>query len=158
MSGGANKAFLANPVGWMRQNLLILDIQTGGTDTSGANRGYILKYDQGALVTCNIDRDASRTAQVTGGGTRQVFRAKEATGAAHRYAHRFQAYYLPFFSNQFRTMRLDPTQFPPGADFFFTDTVNGCSFAAGPGQNPKVGYFNRRWAASIPGLRSTRRR
>jgi hypothetical protein len=151
MSGGANKDFLANPVGWMRNNLLIIDIQTGGMDTSAANRGYILKYDQGALVTCNIDRDASRTAQVTGGGTRQVYRVKEATGTAHKYSHRFQAYYLPFFSNAFRTMRLDPALFPPGADFFFTDTVNGCSFAGGPGQNPKVGHFNRTVGGVDPG-------
>jgi hypothetical protein len=60
MSDGANKAFLANPVGWMRQNLLILDIQTGGTDTSRANRGYILKYDQGALVTCKKESKVPR--------------------------------------------------------------------------------------------------
>ncbi len=138
-----HKDFLANPVGWMRNNQLIIDIQTGGMDTRGADRGHILRYDQGAPLTRNIDRDPSRTAQMTGGGSRQVCRVKETTGMAHKYAHRFQAYYLPFFSNAFRTMRLDRTLFPPGADSFFTDTVNGCSFATRPGQNPKVGHFNR---------------
>lgn len=148
MSDHANKNFLAQPATWLRNNLLIVDIQTNiqGTRTgTGASevRGSVETYTTGAIVTVNIVADPARYARRTGGGQVPAFRVKEATGAASKYSHRFQAYYLPFRSNAIRTMRLDPATFPPGANFFFTDTVNGCSFAAGPGANPKVGHFNR---------------
>jgi hypothetical protein len=154
MSGGANKAFVSNPVNWMRNNVLLIDIQTNTSvpsATGGPVAKSVVKYPQGAVVSVNIDKDASLTAKVAGGGSRPVFRVKEATGAAGSYSHRFNAYYLPFFSNDFRVMTLDPAQFPPGADFFFTDTVNGCSFAAGSGATPKVGHFNRTVDARDPG-------
>lgn len=149
MSGGANKAFLANTLNWMRNNVLIVDIQSGATGAGDA--GYVLKYKQGAVVTVDIDRDASLNARRTGGGTVPVYRVREAAGTANMFSNRFNAYYLPFFANDFRTMTLDPNQFPPGAVYFFTDTVNGCSFAAGPGQNPKVGHFNRTVGGLDPG-------
>ena len=148
MSGGANKAFLANPVSWMRTNLLIVALQettsAPTTDTkikSGLKAAP--KYRDGVLVSCDITVHPTDTATAAGGGSRKAYIVTGATGVAHKHSHRFNAYYLPFFNNDFRTMRLDPTQFPPGADMFFTDSVNGCSFAAGPGANPKVGHFNR---------------
>jgi len=143
MSGGANKSFLADTVNWLRNNVLLIDVQgmTGAT----------MNYAQGALVTCNIKPDKSKSAKVTGGRTRLVYRVEEATGTANKYSHRFAAYYLPFRSNDLRTMRLDPVTFPPGANFFFTDTVNGCSFAGGPGATPKVGHFNRTQDPRDPG-------
>jgi hypothetical protein len=153
MTAGANDAFLANSVNWMRNNLLLVDIQSSSSvaNPTGGLAQSVLKYQQGAVVTVNITTDASLTARVTGGRTRPVFRVKEATGQASTHSHRFSAYYLPFFSNDFRVMDLDPAQFPPGADYFFTDTVNGCSFAAGPGASPKVGHFNRTQDPRDPG-------
>jgi len=145
MSGGANKSFLANPVNWMRNNVLLIDIQSMIHGVAGQ------KYDQGALVTCNIEKDASRIARRAGGGTIPVYRIKEATGRASLFSHRFSAYYLPFRSNAVRSMVLDPATFPPGADYFFTDTVNGCSFAAGPGQHPKTSHINRTLGGVDPG-------
>jgi len=148
MSGGANKAFLANPVSWMRTNLLIVALQETTnipTDDARIASGLkaVPKYRDGQLVTCDITVHPTDTAVSHGGGGCKAYIVTTATGAAHNYSHRFNAYFLPFFGNDFRTMRLDPTQFPPGADIFFTDSVNGCSFVAGPGANPKVGHFNR---------------
>jgi hypothetical protein len=148
VSGGANKAFLADPVSWMRTNLLIVALQetmSAPTDDAKIATGLKAapKYRDGDVVSCDITVHPTDTAVAHGGGGRKAYIVKAASGVAHKHSHRFNAYYLPFFNNDFRTMRLDSTQFPPGADVFFTDSVNGCSFAAGPGANPKVGHFNR---------------
>lgn len=148
MSGGANKSFLANPVTWMRNNLLIVALQETSnvaTDDAKIKSGLkaVPKYRDGALVTCDISRHPTDTATIAGGGAKLCYIVKTATGAPSTFSHRFRAYYLPFFNNDYRVMQLDPATFPPGADIFFTDSVNGCSFAAGPGANPKVGHFNR---------------
>jgi|GEM_PF-5548755 len=148
MSGGANKSFLANPVTWLNSNLLIVAIQeqlnTPTADLARYPTGLMAapRYRDGALVSCDISRHPTDTA-TDGRATRLTYVVKGATGTPSTHSHRFNAYYLPFFNNDFRCMRLDPTQFPPGADIFFTDSVNGCSFAAGPGATPKVGHFNR---------------
>ncbi len=47
------------------------------------------------------------------------------------------AYYLPWQPNSTRTMQLGDK-----ADFFITDTMNGCSFGFGPGGNPRVAHVN----------------
>lgn len=147
MSGGANKSFLANPATWMRNNLLIVALQetsnVASDDPNSTVAKAVPKYRDGALVMCDISRHPTDTATAAGGGSKLCYIVKTATGAPSSHAHRFNAYYLPFFNNDYRVMRLDPTTFPPGADIFFTDSVNGCSFAAGPGANPKVGHFNR---------------
>lgn len=148
MSGGANKAFLADPVSWMRDNLLIVAVQATieqATDDPRIKSGLKAapKYRDGCLVTCDIAKHPNDTAVTTTGVQRLAYTVKTATGAPSSYSHRFNAYYLPFFNNDFRCMLLDPTTFPPGADVFFTDSVNGCSFVAGPGARPKVGHFNR---------------
>lgn len=149
MSGGANKSFLADPVAWLQSNLLIVAIQeqqnTPTTDLAKYPTGLVAapKYRDGALVSCDISRHPTDTAVTATGAARLAYVVTGATGAANTFSHRFNAYYLPFFNNDFRCMRLDPTTFPPGADIFFTDSVNGCSFVAGPGASPKVGHFNR---------------
>ena len=47
------------------------------------------------------------------------------------------AYYLPWQPNSTRTMLLGDK-----ADFFITDTMNGCTFAFGPGGKPRVAHVN----------------
>lgn len=145
MSGGANKAFLADPETWMRSNLLLVAIQELveiADPTKPTGKRAEARYNGGELVECNILRSNKDTGQTATGGRAIVYNVNRSTGGGN-YSHRFNAYYLPFFNNDFRVMLLDPTQFPPGADIFFTDSVNGCSFAAGPGARPKVGHFNR---------------
>ena len=47
------------------------------------------------------------------------------------------AYYLPWRPNSTLTMLLGDK-----ADFFITDTMNGCTFAFGPGGKPRVAHVN----------------
>lgn len=51
--------------------------------------------------------------------------------------NRIKAYYLPFSANAIHTMTLGSD-----ADFFFTPTLNGCTFVVGDGKNPKVAHAN----------------
>ena len=46
-------------------------------------------------------------------------------------------YYLPYLQNQTRSMRLADK-----GSLFFTDTIDGCTFAAGPEGNPVVSHLN----------------
>lgn len=46
-------------------------------------------------------------------------------------------YYLPYVQNQTRSMRLADK-----GSLFFTDTIDGCTFAAGPGGAPVVSHLN----------------
>lgn len=52
-------------------------------------------------------------------------------------AHDALIYYLPYVQNQTRTMRLADQ-----GDLFVTDTIDGCTFAAGPGGKPQVSHLN----------------
>lgn len=146
MSDGANKAFLANPESWLRQNLLMCDINSVVAGRALAHNPKLgemrNRFEAGVVIDCNIEKslDHGRT---PGGQTRLAWRLRAPESGAGLFSHRFKAYYLPYRPNDVRTMRLDPQEFPPGADFFFTDTINGCSIAAGPGAAPKVGHFNR---------------
>jgi hypothetical protein len=57
--------------------------------------------------------------------------------AAGSFSHRIKAYYLPFSQGAGHTMLLEQN-----ADFFFTPTLNGCTFACGPGARPRVSHVN----------------
>lgn len=143
MAGGANKQFLASPTTWLRHNVIICDINSRIAESSGGAVATMkMKYEAGAVVDCDLVK-SNDSAHTSSGKAVPVFTLVEAKGKANAFSHRFKAYYLPFRSNAIRTMRLDPALFPPGADFFFTDTINGCTVCAGPGANPKVGHFNR---------------
>ncbi len=143
MSGGANQSFLSNPRRFLANNALVVDIQrtvqtgqlhpTSGVPMLGA------KFDQGQIITLNIQKDPTSQARKENGGSAIAYKITEATGTASSRSHRFSAYYLPFFNNDYRTMNLGNA-----ADIFITDTMNGCSFAcSGAHAAPRVGHFNR---------------
>lgn len=141
MTGGANKSFTTNPANFLQNNVLLVDIQSlvntdAATEDSIARNAA--KHNAGGLITVNIVKDTANSGKKNNGSKTVAYKVTEASGAASKYSHRFSAYYLPFFNNDYRTMRLGAN-----ADYFFTDTMNGCSFASGPGAPPKVGHFNR---------------
>ncbi|WP_370979801.1 hypothetical protein [Agaribacterium sp. ZY112] len=141
MSGGANKSFISNPLNFLRNNVLIVELQSQVV-TPSLEQGKLdvlsVKHDQGSIITVNIAKDLRHGGQKSNGKDTVVYKIGEATGQASKHSHRFSAYYLPFMNNDFRTMTLGDK-----ADYFFTDTMNGCSFACGPGKSPKIGHFNR---------------
>ncbi|MCK7595842.1 hypothetical protein M0G74_01000 [Microbulbifer sp. CAU 1566] len=140
MSGGANKSFLSNPISFLRNNVLTIDVQSMVTTPSqnGGLANYSAKHNQGGLVTVNIAKDPVNKGLKSTGSAAVAYKVSEASGAPSKYSHQFSAYYLPFMNNDFRVMNLGNA-----ADFFFTDTMNGCSFACGAGNPPKIGHFNR---------------
>ncbi|WP_287991854.1 hypothetical protein, partial [Acidiphilium sp.] len=144
MTEGANKEFLNNPRSFLRNNALIVSLQQK-VQLVGLQVGADpVKYTSGQCLTVNIERDPDNGAQKSDGRTTNCYRVVEASGIASKYSHRFTAYYLPFRSNAVRVMNLNPANFGgQDADVFFTDTLNGCSVAVGPGANPKIGHFNR---------------
>lgn len=144
MSDGANKDFLGNTRSFLRKNALIISLQSALRHDGLAIGESGLKYTAGQCLTVNIETDPSNGAQTSTGGSALCYRVVEASGTASKHSHRFSAYYLPFRSNAVRVMNLDPANFGgQQADVFFTDTLNGCSVAVGPGGNPKIGHFNR---------------
>ena len=141
MSGGANKSFLSNPSNFLQNNVLTIDVQSLIVTAPAVGTGIPTngpKFNAGATININIEKDTMNSGLKANGDETSVYKVTEAKGCRSIASHRFSAYYLPFFGNDFRTMTLGT-----GADFFFTDTMNGCSFACGPGTSPKVGHFNQ---------------
>ncbi len=144
MAGGANKAFLANIQNFLANNIIIIDLQENVKLTGLTVGANSVKYVSGVCLTVDLVRDTNNEGRKTNGTLIPVYRVIRATGLPSVASHRFKAYYLPFRSNDVRTMNLNPTNHGgKDAKVFFTDTMNGCSFACGPGANPKVGHFNR---------------
>lgn len=136
MSGGANSSFLANPRNFLANNILIVNL--------GGQNDLADRYRAGVAMLVNIVKSTSMSGRTAAGKTIPVYEVLKQQGAPAARSNCFRAYYLPYRGNDLRTMRLDPADHGnAGADFFFTDSLNGCSFASGPGLNPKVGHFNR---------------
>lgn len=152
MSGGKNEEFLKDPERFLRNNLLAVRIQklaigamkNAGTDNRAAYTSRNApKFRDGQVVTVDIRKSTSFTARNANGRSIPACEVVEAEGAAHKRSHRFEAYYLPFFNNQVRTMRLQPPTLGGSAPtVYLTDEMTGCAFAAEAGPVPKVGHFN----------------
>jgi len=153
MSDHKNKQFLESPENFLKNNLLIVRLQAlafGAVQRTfgdksieeyrGANKP---KYSEGTILTVNIRKTDSCFAQNSSGKAIDACEVVEATGAASKHSHRFEAYYLPFFNNKAKTMRLQPPlNSTSSPKFYFTDEMTGCAFAATPGPLPQVGHFN----------------
>lgn len=135
MSGGANKQFLSNVSNFLANNILVVNISNNANSKkfmvpqNGGNCGH--------LITVNISKSKYDKGTIDGGRTCPVYQVDEETGKIGKYSHAFSAYYLPYANNNFATMTLGNA-----ADFFFTDTMNGCSFGRDNTQNPTVAHLN----------------
>lgn len=136
MAGGANKAFLSNPREFLANNVVIVNL--------GGQNDLQDRYRAGAALLVDLVKSTSMSGLTARGKKVPVYEVLKVKGAPGTHSHCFRAYYLPYRGNDIRTMTLDPARHGnAGADVFFTDSLNGCSFASGPGVNPKVGHFNR---------------
>ena len=136
MAGGANKAFTSNLREFLSNNVLIVSL--------GGQNDIQDRYRAGAALLVDVVKSPSMSGLTANGKKIPVYEVLKSAGAPSTHSHRFRAYYLPYRGNDLRTMRLDPADHGNAdADYFFTDSLNGCSFAAGPGVHPKVGHFNR---------------
>lgn len=136
MAGGANKQFTSNVRDFLTNNVLIVSL--------GGQNDLADRYRAGAALLVDLVKSPSMGGLNAAGKSIPVYEVLKANGPPSTHSHRFRAYYLPYRGNDIRTMRLDPADHGNAdADYFFTDSLNGCSFAAGPGAHPKVGHFNR---------------
>lgn len=131
MSGGGNKAILANPANWLANNILIVAINPTN------NKDRALAFDQGTDLDVNLVKVKDKATNAAGKGV-NVWQVVRGSANPSRHSHQFRAYFLPWMQNGKKVMTLNKN----GVDWFFTDTMNGCTFASGPGANPKVGHFN----------------
>lgn len=69
-------------------------------------------------------------------GARRVAGTTDIVESGH-FTKPISAYYLPFKAGEGHTMQLGAN-----ADYFFTPTLNGCTFVCGTGNNPQVSHLN----------------
>lgn len=144
MAGGANAAFLADPIGFMQNN--IIRVTYNGPATSVplefdlVDSGIVeTKKDKKAGFSKNAIRDRTWTGVSAAGDTMKVYDLIAFSGKLLRpFAHPIKAYWLAFKSGEVETVRLGPA-----ARFLFTATLNGCSIGVGDGQHPKVCHANK---------------
>jgi hypothetical protein len=135
MSDGANKAFLADPLGFMDANVIV---PHSNLQTQAAGRVAVISVDLAPIagVTCT---DAH-------GNAVPMYYAHGVDSKLLTTSNRFKAYYLPYAPG-----RTKQTTLGTQARFFFTDKIDGCTFAAGltGGASPLVMHVNKTNAGMI---------
>jgi hypothetical protein len=149
MSGGANKKFIADPAGFLRDNAILL--REGGmpyapgryrvnlravtddmvTSENDVQLGVYVPFLAQANPHHTQDQNVAEDVDTTIG--RMVLPGKSDS----KYSHQFYAWYLPWGPNRSFTQQLDDT-----AKIFFTPGLTGCTFAAVGPAKPMVGHFN----------------
>ena len=125
---GANKAFLDQKDRWLLNNLLVYQVMT--PPTGSPNNVY------------SFDLWKIGTIKDGGGATRTMFELHQISerlikDKADKSTNHIRAYFLPWTTGQTKSMQLGND-----ADFFFTPTLTGCTFAAASGANPTVAHSN----------------
>jgi hypothetical protein len=133
MSEGANKSFLADPLGFLNANIIVPH-----------NTLQSVALGQPKIIKVNLEPDTTGNTCINAAGQNvSMFRATGVQGLRSPASNAFQAYYLPYMNNTTKQMNLGNA-----ANFFFTDKIDGCTFAAGTGQGqaPLVAHLNQQRA------------
>jgi hypothetical protein len=153
MAGGANSAFLADPIGFLKNN--IIRVQYEGPDTTVpvdfdlVDSGVMeTKKDKAAGISKNSRLDREWTGLSATGETMKVYDLVGFSGGFRPKSHPIKAYWLGFEANAARSIQLGVA-----ARFMFTVTLNGCSIGVGPGKHPKVAHVNKQ--VEVNGLLKT---
>lgn len=138
---GANAKFLADPLGFFSRHVVLMNSAFGQApadivemDLVNAENWKRLKDERAGFDKQNW----SKKEKVTVVGAREAYyltpfiRAKES-----KSAHPIKAYWL-----NYQQMKIEQLQLGGGATLLFTPTLNGCTFAVGPGGNPLVVHAN----------------
>lgn len=143
---GANQRFMAGKTGWLANHLIIYGVnKTGGSDNP---------FAQG-LSNVNTELpvhqfDLRKVGDIINGGNAakayELRKLTEQIGSGRdtrarnvgRNTHAINAYFLPWGRQSTFCGQLGVN-----ADYFFTPTLNGCTFAhSGNGPNPSVAHSN----------------
>ena len=125
---GANKAFLDQKDRWLLNNLLVYQVMT--PPTGSPNNVY--SFDLWKIGTIKDGGGATRTMYELHQISERLIKDK-----ADKSTNHIRAYFLPWTTGQTKSMQLGND-----ADFFFTPTLTGCTFAAASGLNPTVAHSN----------------
>lgn len=132
MSEGANKAFLANPMAFMDANVIVPH-----SSLQARAQG------QAAVIRVNLVEITGVTCTNAAGNNVPMYYAQGVGSKFLTSSNAFKAYYLPYAPGKTKQMNLG-TQ----ARYFFTDKIDGCTFAAGltGGNAPTVIHINKQTA------------
>lgn len=144
---GANQRFMNRKAAWLADHLILYAVDKGTTNKNPYNQGLgtvgteLPTYDFDLRKVGKIINSGGGDAKMyelqglnEGIGTGRNFKARKTSGSTHAIT----AYFVPWGTNMTFCGRLGTA-----ADYFFTPTVNGCTFAhSGNGPNPSVAHSN----------------
>jgi hypothetical protein len=143
---GANKQFISKKAAWLKDNMIFYNVN----HTSAANpfnQALVAPGTGGILPIAEFDLRKIPSVKDAANKTYKAYylhQLDDLTGAKKnvardvgKHTHAINAYFLAWGSHKTYEGLLGN-----GADFFFTPTVNGCSFAATNGAAPRVVHSN----------------
>ncbi|MGH7050934.1 MAG: hypothetical protein ACREFV_09425 [Acetobacteraceae bacterium] len=139
---GANERFKANPTQWIADHLIVYNVGRGGANPFGQGPGAVGTE----LSVHDFDLRKIGAIQTEGGTVAKEYELRELTegidiGVLRKptiATHTIRAYFLPWGTKSTYCGRLGVA-----AKYFFTPTLNGCTFAhSGAGPNPSVAHSN----------------
>jgi hypothetical protein len=139
---GANERFTANPVQWLADHLIVYNVGRSSANPFGQALGAVGTE----LSVHDFDLRKIGAIQTEAGMAGKEYELRGLTeavaiGVMRRTSiatHPIRAYFLPWGTKSTYCGRLGTA-----ANYFFTPTLNGCTFAhSGAGPNPSVAHSN----------------
>jgi hypothetical protein len=144
---GANQRFMHGKTTWLADHLIIYNVARG---TSGNPFGDTAVTANTELPVHDFDLRKIGNIQTEAGGQAKEYELRglndvnpNQTRTIHRSTHAIRAYFLPWGPGKTWCGKLGVN-----ADYFFTPTLNGCTFvwqgvtATNAGPTPSVGHSN----------------
>jgi len=124
MAGGANKAFIENPQGFLNQNLIVV------------KEGKLARPAGHYKVNLHLTPDQATDEN---GGALAVYAPYLSAGADKGGigSNQFEAWFLPWQPDRTFQLTLDNS-----AQFLFTPGMSGCTFVSAAGDTPTVAHLN----------------
>ena len=141
---GANQRFMNGKTQWLATHLIVYNVgrASGGANPFGQGLGTV----GATLPIQQFDLRKIGSIQMEAGGRGKEYELRQLTETnpnaparkVGRNTHAIDAYFLPWGSNKTYCGQLGL-----GADYFFTPTLNGCTFVySDNGPNPSVAHSN----------------
>jgi hypothetical protein len=144
-----NAKFMERKATFLDQKLIKFGVVRSAGDQGDAHAAHAHVYEHDEIAEFDLALDATQPVQNAGGnvikavvlnrfGQRYKPGGNGVIKAQGGYSKPISAYYLPFKPGEGHMMQLGNA-----ADYFFTPTLNGCTFACGTGAlTPTVSHLN----------------
>ena len=142
---GANKSFMKSPTDWLASNLIVYNVSQAG---HGSDNPFGQQLGTIGTELPTEDFDLRKLGSIVNAGgkakeydLKQLDEAVNKKGKARKVSdntHVIKAYFLPWGPGQTYSGKLGAN-----ASYFFTPTLNGCTFAySGSASAPSVAHSN----------------